>query len=210
MSAPPVQERAQVTRDRLLAAAIDAFAREGYKAASTRRIETAAGVKRGLIAYHFGSKEALWKAAAGWMLERVDAMIAEAEEGAQRVDPAARLRFFVRSFVRICAAHPEVNRLMIREGMDDDWRLAWMIEYGSRPIYDRAKRLFDEARAAGSAPDMDFPHFFYILTGGASLIFSMAPEVRRLAGLDSRKRAVIDAHADALVAVLAPSMDRAA
>lgn len=200
----PVQERAQITRERLLEAAIDRFARVGYDAASTRQIETEAGVKRGLIAYHFGTKEALWKAAAGWMLERSERAIASAEEGAQSVDPAARLRFFVRAFVRFCAAFPEVNRTMIREGMDDDWRLEWMIEHGTRPLYERARRLFEEAQAAGAAPDMPFPHFFYVLTGGASLIFSMAPEVRRVTGLDPLEPSVVDAHADALAAILAP------
>ncbi len=200
----PVQERAQVTRERLLEAAVDCFARVGYDAASTRIIESEAGVKRGLIAYHFGTKEALWKAALGWLLARSEKAIAAAEDGARNVDPAARLRYFVRSFVRFCAAFPEVNRLMIREGMEDDWRLEWMIEHGTRPLYARAQRLFDDAKRAGAAPDMSFPHFFYILTGGASLIFSMAPEVRRMAGVDPAHDDVIDAHADALAAVLSP------
>lgn len=204
MCAMPVQERAHLTRERLLEAAIECFARSGYDAASTRQIEGAAGVKRGLIAYHFGSKEELWKAAVGWMLERSGAASDAAEENAQNVDPAARLRFFVRAFVRLCAAYPEVNRLMIREGMDDDWRLEWMIEHGTRPIYDRAKRLFEEAEAAGAAPPMGFAHFFYILTGGASLIFSMAPEVRRLANVDPSDEDVISAHADALASLLSP------
>ena len=205
MSAQPVQERAQLTRERLLEAAIGCFAQAGYDAASTRQIEAAAGVKRGLIAYHFGSKEALWKAAATHLLDRVEGMAAEAEAGARNVDPTARLRFFVRAFVRICAAFPEINRLMIREGMDDEWRLEWMVEHATRPFYERARRLFEDAQEAGVAPPMEFAHFFYVLTGGASLIFSMAPEVRRIAGIDPTDEEVVSAHADALANVLSPA-----
>ena len=65
-----VQERALLTRDQLLDAAIRTFASAGYDASTTRQIEAAAGVKRGVIAYHFGTKENLWKAAATWMSER--------------------------------------------------------------------------------------------------------------------------------------------
>jgi AcrR family transcriptional regulator len=201
----PSQERAQITRERLLDAAVECFTRLGYDAASTRQIESLAGVKRGLIAYHFGSKEALWKAAASHLLEGWEAGMQQWEADAVNVDPAARLRFFVRSLVRFSAAFPEVNRLMIREGIEDDWRLDWMIEHGSKPLYALAERLFDQAAAAGTAPDMPFAHFFYILIGGASLIFSMAPEAERLTGLDPTDEAVITRHADALAAVLSPA-----
>ena len=62
-----VQDRAVVTRDKLLEAAIRTFASVGYDAASTRQIEADAGVKRGLITYHFKTKDVLWKAASEWL-----------------------------------------------------------------------------------------------------------------------------------------------
>lgn len=199
-----VQERAQITRDRLLQAALDSFTRAGYDASSTRQIESDAGVKRGLITYHFGSKEALWKATATWMFERAADDLRIAELGAEHVDPASRLRYFVRAFVRFCARHPEVNRMMVREGMADDWRLDWLVEHTVRPWYERVRQVYDEAQSLGTAPVMAFPHFYYILTGGAALIFSMAPEARRLAGIDPADDAVISAHADALANLLVP------
>lgn len=200
----PVQERAQITRSRLLEAAVQSFADAGYDSASIRQIETAAGVKRGLISYHFGSKEALWKAAAAWLFDQAGRELLSAERNAENVDPVARLRYFVRAFVRFSAAHPEVNRLMMREGMANDWRLEWLVEHAVRPWYERVRRLFDEARALGRAPAMPFPHFYYILTGGAALLFSMAPEARRLADLDAGDEGVVSAHADALANLLFP------
>jgi len=200
----PIQERAQITRELLLHSAIRSFTSTGYEASSTRQIETDAGVKRGLIAYHFGTKEALWKAAASWLFQRATEELSVAEKGAANVDSGERMRYFVRAFVRFCARFPEVNRLMIREGMEDDWRLDWLVENAARPWYERVRRLYEEARALDLAPPMEFPHFFYILTGAASLFFSMAPEVQRLAALDPQAEAAVAAHADALAELLFP------
>jgi len=199
-----VQERALVTREKLLEAAIERFAAVGYEAATTRDIEAAAGVKRGLIAYHFKSKEALWKAAVSWLFEQAQAELAAAERHAADVDAVARLRYFVRVYVRFCARYPAVNRMMVQEGMHDDWRLAWLVEHFVRPWYGRVEALLTEARELGAAPAMEPVHFYYILTGGAALIFAMAPEARQLSGLDPTSEAVVDAHADALAQLFFP------
>jgi AcrR family transcriptional regulator len=201
----PVQERSQITRENLLEAAIHSFARTGYDASTTRQIEAAAGVKRGLIGYHFGTKEALWKAAATWMFERAAAELQTTERTAANIDPVARLRFFVRAFVHFNARFPEVNQLMVREGMDNDWRLEWLVENTVRPWYERVRGLFEDARAEGLGPAMEYPHFYYILTGAAALMFSMAPEARLLAGIDAGDESVVSAHADALADLLFPA-----
>ncbi len=79
-----VQERAQATRDKLLKAAISLFAERGYDAIGTREIETEAGVNRGLITYHFGSKETLWKAAIESLFEDQSAELALAQQDTRR------------------------------------------------------------------------------------------------------------------------------
>ena len=203
----PVQERSQITRERLLEAAIRRFASTGYEASSTRQIETAAGVKRGLIGYHFGTKEALWKAAAAWMFERATRELEITERSAANIDPVARLRYLVRAFVHFNARFPEVNQLMVREGMDNDWRLEWLVEHTVRPWYERVRQLFEEARSQGLGPAMDYPHFYYILTGAAALMFSMAPEAERLAGIDVCEESIVSAHADALAYLLFPEIE---
>lgn len=201
----PVQERAHITRESLLTAAIRKFATSGYDAASTRQIESDAGVKRGLISYHFGSKEALWKAAAIWLFDRAASEIEAAEAGAVNVDPVARLRYFVRAFVRFSARYPDINRLMIREGLEDDWRLHWLVENIVRPWYQRVQAIFEEAQRLNAAPNMSFHHFYYVLIGAGALIFSMASESERLAGIDPLAESVISAHADALAELMFPA-----
>jgi len=60
---PETAARGDKTRDALLRAAIEAFGREGFAAASTRAIAEAAGVNQALIGYHFGGKPGLYAAA---------------------------------------------------------------------------------------------------------------------------------------------------
>ena len=200
----PVQARAKVTQERLLKAAVTSFARIGYEASSTRLIEANAGVKRGLIAYHFGSKEKLWKAATSWILDLGSDSVSEIEQSAEDLDPVERMRHFGRSYVRDTASRPEINRLMIREGIDNDWRLKWLVKNAVRPWYQKLRQMFEEAQQLGIAPAMEFPHFYYILTGAGSLLFSMAAEAEQVAGIDTQDEAVISAHANALADVLFP------
>lgn len=48
-------------RERILDAAYDEFAKEGYKEASTNRITKEAGISKGVLFYYFGSKQALYQ-----------------------------------------------------------------------------------------------------------------------------------------------------
>lgn len=201
----PPQKRATRTRNQLIDAAIQSFARAGYDGSSTRQIETNAGVKRGVIAYHFSTKEELWKAAIARMLDLAESEFSEVERVAANIDPAARLRYFVRVYVRFAAHYPDIFRFMIREGMDNDWRLEWLIESAARPWYLRLRKMFEEAQALGDTLTMEFAHFYYILTGAGALIFAMAPEVKQLSGIDSKDESVVDAHANILAELLFPT-----
>lgn len=55
------QKRTEITRRRMLDAATEQFAYLGFEAVTIAAIEEAAGVQRGLLVYHWGSKEVLWR-----------------------------------------------------------------------------------------------------------------------------------------------------
>ena len=52
----------KVTRETILRTALQEFAEQGYEGATTASIARKVGVTQPLVHYHFGSKEALWRA----------------------------------------------------------------------------------------------------------------------------------------------------
>ena len=194
---------AEATREKLLDAALHCFSTQGFDASSTRQIEEVAGVKRGLITYHFGSKHSLWKAMAQRTMANARKELIEADH-AENLDAASHLRILVRAYVYFAARHPEVNRLMIHEGMRDDWRLQWLVKHCVRPWFERVASVLDHARADGLALPLHNYNFFYILVGAASVIFSNAEEARLLTGRNTLSESEVNTHANALTDLLFP------
>jgi AcrR family transcriptional regulator len=195
-------EQREATRERIVEAALYAFAERGFHGASTRDIAERAGTNQGLITYHFRSKDELWRAAAdrifGMLAERMTEQLGELPSE----DPRERAREAIRIYVRFAAAHPELFRLMVDEGKNTERRMKWLVDTHLRPRYDQFMRprgirigIFDEAL---------LPHAYYVMAGAGSLIFAVAPECRRLTGLDPETKEVVAAHAEFVARLLVP------
>lgn len=62
MTAASKPTKREVTRDKVIGAAIEAIYRDGFHAAHTNRIAAEAGVSWGVLQYHFGDKDGLLQA----------------------------------------------------------------------------------------------------------------------------------------------------
>jgi TetR/AcrR family transcriptional regulator len=191
-------ERTEATKGRIIDAAIQAFARDGFEGASTRQIAALAGENQGLITYHFGNKETLWKESVDVLLGGFrDAFLARAEMLSD-ADPRSRLRLLIYFFVRYSAEHPDQMRLMVQEGKAESARTEWLVEHHLRPLYVLFGSLVCEAQEAGVLPDAPVVHLFYTLIGATSLIFAHAPECRALMGSDPTEEPMVEAHAETI------------
>ncbi|WP_146778769.1 TetR/AcrR family transcriptional regulator [Actinomadura craniellae] len=56
------EERTEASRRRIIEAALKVLAEEGYRNMTVARIQEVAGLSRGLVGYHFGSKQGLLEA----------------------------------------------------------------------------------------------------------------------------------------------------
>jgi len=206
----PVRRRAAreeeaSTRERMLDVALRAFAELGYQGASTRAIAARAGVNQGLIPYYVGSKERLWREAVdrafAELRDELDPAVAAAGRGAPGT-PGGVERV-LRRVVRFVARHPDFVRLMSEEGKREGPRMRWIVDRHVRPLYQATQELLRRAADEGLVPPDTDPAFaYYILIGAATQIYHQGPECRRLTGMDLADDAVIEAHADALVAML--------
>src|SRR3954454_23083643 len=95
---PRTDGRSRATRERLLEAALEVFARDGFRGATIERICRRAGANIAAAHYHFGDKRRLYQAvfAHAERRARVDAAADPGTDGA----PAARLHAHVESFLR--------------------------------------------------------------------------------------------------------------
>jgi AcrR family transcriptional regulator len=188
------QQRSLETRERLVGAALHVFAEHGFAGASTREIARRAGVALAALPYHFTTKEALWKAAADRIFGQLGESFVRRIEGLEGVDSRTRLRLLLGDFVRFQAAHPELHRFMIQEGIGRSPRLAWLVETHIRPIYDFVRSLTEEAQREGFVPIGRPEHIHYMLIGAASSVYALAAECELLTGEDPTDEALVASH----------------
>ena len=181
-------------RDRIVAAAIEAFAEKGFEAASTRDVAKRAGTDQGLVTYHFPSKDGLWRAAADRLFSVMGQRLDERMAALAQADPRTRVRGAIREYVRWVAEHPEFFRFLVDEGNLSNARTRWLVDTHLKPRFE-FMRDAGLARAVGVEEDA-VPHAFFALSGAAGLIFAVSSNCRRLTGLDPRRKDAIESHAD--------------
>jgi len=203
-AAPPRTSRpsADPTRERILAAALDLFSERSFEGATTREIAARAGVTQPLLNYHFQSKDVLWRAAVDTLFaDLADALTARAD-GLRGVDELAATRLIVRELIFFSAQHPQLHRIIMQECKVDGPRMDWLVERHIRPLYDSTVERFANLVERGELPAISPTHLYYIVTGAGPTMFVLAPECRRLSGIEPNDHNVIEAHADAVCTLL--------
>lgn len=136
------------SRERVLDAAVDLFARQGYDATSVAQVIDRAGLTKGGFYHHFASKEALLYEVYGDLitrqLEHLDAILA------RRLPPGETLRAVIVDLVASTAASAQRALVFWRElNLLGDESTA---EYRAarRRYHDRVRRLVRRGQASGA------------------------------------------------------------
>ena len=197
------QERTELTRAKLVDAAARLFTEHGFEGVTIRDLENAAGVQRGLLAYHFKDKKSLWQAMADETFSELQEQIDPRLELIADLSAREQIAYIVRFYVRFSAKHPQFPRLLAQEARHESWRLDYILDEHVRPIADQLREPVSEALGLS---ERQFIHWYYLLAGGSSLIFSHAPECKGLFGVDPHADDVVDEHAEVMVrALLGPA-----
>lgn len=102
--------RREATAAALMAEARERFARQGYADVGLAQIVAAAGVTKGALYHHFGSKAGLFRAVVGQLQEEVADRVAAAAD--RHADPWDQLVAGCEAFLA-AGADPEVRRIML-------------------------------------------------------------------------------------------------
>jgi AcrR family transcriptional regulator len=169
-------------RERILAAAIRAFSEVGYAGATTAGIAREAGVTQPLVHHHFGSKDGLWQAAADAVFSNVPRLAAIADP----TTPRDSLSAIVERFVRFVAAHPEVTRIIAREGAAPSPRLDYLLRTYLHEPFREVVDLVRAAQHAGIVTAEIRPELvLFLVLGAGSHLFDVSALAQRSQGIDT-------------------------
>jgi TetR/AcrR family transcriptional regulator len=189
-------------RERILAAALDLFASRGFDAVSTTDIAQQAGSSQSVVLYHFKTKEELWKAAMRDLFETVS--IKPTLQGAmyKDLDAVSRLRVLLRGFVLASARHPQLGRVINREGASNNERMQWLFEELAKPNYQAFEAIFAEGGKQGVLKNYPTAMLTLLVHGAAACLFNLSSIATLLMGNDPFDEDIIELQADIVVDVL--------
>ncbi len=152
----PGEESHLATRQQLLDAAGEVFARAGFKAATVREICERAGANIAAVNYHFGDKEKLYRAV---LKETYRTAVAKypADFGLhENATPEERLRAFVHSLLlRIFSDGPSAQhgKLMAREMMEPTGALDAVVKEDIRPLSEVLQSIVGDLLGPGATAE---------------------------------------------------------
>jgi TetR/AcrR family transcriptional regulator len=168
------------SRREILRVAEEIFARKGYSPTSTREIAEAAGVTKGLLFYHFQSKQLLYLA----VIENLMATLSHLAVPAQMegIDRKAHVQGFLEGWTDFQAEQPNALKLLTRELMDQGKLHDKIIDEYIKPLWEFGMDFIQAGIDEGVFRPLDPFQFIQMLAASNTMYFMMMPYHERIRG----------------------------
>jgi TetR/AcrR family transcriptional regulator len=155
-----------VTTERVLDAALDAFADRGYEGMSVRELARSLGVSHNMIPQRIGTKEDLWRRSVDRGFGHLAGSLASVELPEDATD-LERLRAVVVRFIEANAARPALLRIISREAVAPGPRYDYLFEQFIDPVRQFGAELLARLEAAGDIRTRSVSLVYFFMTHGA-------------------------------------------
>lgn len=188
--------------ERILDVAIELFSRYGFDGTSTTAIGLGAGVAQSVVLYHYATKDELWRAAMDRLFQRVHAEFRRDRNVLQDLSSVDRLKVWIRQLVFTSAAHPELGRVIMKEGAAGGPRLKWLISRHLGIDYGLYELHFRRAMDAGAIRKYPTLPLTIMVHAAAAMLFNLSPLVAAVYGRSPLEDEVIGDQADMVVNII--------
>lgn len=170
----------EATRTRLLAAAEELFANQGYEGTSVRELAAKAGCNLSLISYHFGSKEGLLTELVATKARTVGDRLAAL--AGQPLDASDAIRAYASFVIEFASANQPFLRMMFRDVIGSQHPALDELRARIRENFRNLERLLAGGLDAGCLRDVDRPVAAVGLAGALLFYFVAYPLTSSLIG----------------------------
>jgi AcrR family transcriptional regulator len=115
----PARRGTDVTRRRLIDGAVEILRRDGFAAATTGRIASAAGLKQPSFYVHFTDRDEVFEAAAAQIGQRMLAKLERQQAQFDSADLHGSLRAMYGAILGAFLSEPELTRVFLKHRIDD-------------------------------------------------------------------------------------------
>jgi TetR/AcrR family transcriptional regulator len=190
---------AERSKQAILRAALEEFARRGLSGARTEAIAKAAGVNIALVFYYFKNKEHLYLTVLEDILAEMNRRVTAALDSCQ--SDHERILAYLQTHFDYLAESPLRPRLVMQEyARGASPQVAKLMKKYIRPIHDRLSAVLQSGMRAGEFRDVDVQHFQFSISGLTTMYFISSDKIQQLTGIDPlskehltrRRKAVAD------------------
>ena len=192
------------TKSKLLKAGISVFSDHGYSGGSIRQIAELAGANIAAVTYHYGSKKELWKSVFVHLQNQLIEAIFADQSLWRDMTPYERVRNTTRNYIRFCAVHPELHRIILFETIHGGEMLDWLNEQKLALFSKKSMDWVSLAQQEGVySQDVSAIHLHFIITHASNSVFLLAPHIKATFGIDVFEEEQIDKFTDAILSLFA-------
>jgi AcrR family transcriptional regulator len=168
------------TRGRIMAAALGAFARQGFNGARVDAIARLAGVNKALLYYHVGGKEELYRAALTGLARGVKRDVVEIVR--KNPDPLQRLFSIYGRLARGFQREPLLARVALREILEGGRHLDTATARAMGDVFGIVKATIEEGVRSGRFRPVN-PLVIHVSAMGALLVYAVSAPFRERLGV---------------------------